>query len=1024
MSQKEKNNKTKTIHSVFTLFTLILCLTLSQTISAKVKDPEDKEKKKTCDKVIMHSFKLEGMEFPHKPFKMTICPDVSENCCTVVDELAILKFWNEFTMEKWKKFSSYVLYIVGNIINFQPYVEKFGIGNVPLFFTRKETYRYLTYSCSSIETSGKYLPFKLIRKKMNGRMLRLKKKMLLGVFKGDHKKLERYLIDEKRIEKEHFKQMKKNKSAKTGNKRNKPMAPIMIDGLSNDERNQLMAKMTKKEKNAFIQQHKVMIEHKDAVNKARYRILRDVRVMGKSMTRKLEEVSQHLLNKMDEAGDYFEHYLTKTHVDFEPLLSKYQDRVDNFIKTGQYYFEQLPKFVKYDFKGMDEFLTHIQSHLIDNLDAAYKILEQGGTPKKDFMVDLLTQITKSHFPDMLIPNIPELELDPIKIPPLSLPKIQCTQRWVPQTKTLLVLNSPKFEFCSNALGVILKIKMQEYGEYLSRVKSELVRLISVKKGLYCAICDVDIQKFIDYKNNVIAIDRSFCGNYIADFQFYFDFMNVTFIKYIEALFQYIQCTYSQGDELNFPFFTIAEKKKRMAILWKRCFNSLGTKNEFKFCYFICSEFRYDRNTEVIEGDLDYLKTVYFEIISFMRKSKMHMVKTLGRYKKIDWNQMDSPLVHAEKVYHPKKDIKEISKWTPNLAAKELAKKGLYSKIDAEIDSKNVRILEQLHEPHEDDPEVNIFDPMRLVKQYAHLEDDEFNKKIKEDPYLSYEQHKFYSPSSVSPPKIKQRHLEEIKASSLPERELSEKKKKKKKKYKKKKKQKYALKKSLKQGFESFIRKTMKEVDVNNMRKKFLKEQKIKALEKEEPSVKEGGVKKEEIFERVELTVDISNMEHLFLKKKDGIHPMAVVKNSLFDMDQQKFIKVNLSSIQVESLGRETIIQGISTTEKDIKSFQDDINIDIKNAKNEKHVFKPVFNKDSPIKNDKDFYRIEEGKLQDKLNGTEIKEDIDDGTFDPYKNVKVDLTQPDQMTLDQEIQEKLEKNPRVGSIHDVVKHFRE
>jgi len=441
-------------------------------------------------------------------------------------------------------------------------------------------------------------------------------------------------------------------------------------------------------------------------------------------------------------------------------------------------------------------------------------------------------------------------------------------------------------------------------------------------------------------------------------------VNIDFVEYMDAIFQFINCVNTPGDELDFPFFTIIEKKKRMVQLWNMCFDSIGTENEFKHCYFICEHFKYDRNTPTIEGDVEFLKTVYFEIISFMRKNTLTMVKTLGRpHKKINWSNQDSLLVQKNKHFKVPKHQEEIEKWHMKKAEKEVKKwEG--------------RILEQKEE--------NEIAPKCTEHDY------EYEKLMNDNPNLYSDNSIFFKPSKVA-----------LLRSNIGDRLLE------------KNRKLWINPKPLIQGTGPYIDEVRDSLDLDKMKEEFHEEQLQKALAKEEATPLEREVKKDEIFERIEMTVDLSVMDLIYLHEGDGIHPMRFAEGAEFDIDPKKLMKENLKTFGMEILHKNVIAPVVSLTNRKIEKFNEDINMKVMNSKHLPHKFKSV--------EEDDWYKLEEDKRKDKMNGIKPeKEDNIDRITDKYENLKLDLSKPDPTTIDDEMKKKLEKNPRVKSLWN---HFR-
>lgn len=1003
-----------------TLISLCVITLIHPTVSLK-KDPEEElENRKKCDQVLMRSFKLEGMIFPVKPRKITICPKVDEMCCTVMDELSILKYWQEFTMDKWKKFSSYIMYLTGNIINFQPFVARMGLHNVPMFFTQKRQFEFESFTCSLIEETYQTIDFDIVRNKLSGRILKMKKKMLLDNFNGSRKKLHRYLKEEARREKKHLSQK---------NRRNQR---IFIDGYSPQERKELMKKMTPEEKKAFLNANSIRLAENEAENKGRYLFMRDVRVMAKVLERKLNNTVIRVKNKVNEKVDNFEHFLSKTRLEFEPIQQKYQNSVEQFINDGKFYIEQLPDLVNYDFKSLKHFISIIKSHMMEILDASYDAMESANLKQSDFMmIKLLKEIQDTNMPQVLIPLIPDLTLPEIKVDPMQIPEIQCSTKMVSQTRNLMILNTAKLEYCTNAFDVVTKMNMREYVEFLGRVRGELTRLISIKRGLYCVLCDADAHLLIDKKKNFMLLDRTFCGNFIEDFRFYFEFLNVVFVEYMDSIFQFLECISSKGDELEFPFFTVIEQKKRMALIWKNCFDHLGSEDQFKHCFFVCKEFRYDKNSPVIEGDLHFLKTVYFELMSFMRKNGMSMIKTLGTYKKINWDLQDSGLLRANIPFNVSKHSEKLAvrDWTPEEAQK-LVNKGYF---------KTERILEANDGPSWRD--AAVLGP-KAESESDFTEHDEYlyEKLMHNNPNLYSNHDLFYKPTKIV---LKKTVSNKPKSAPTQKLEIDT----------------PANKKDITpntdrilstsktptspvprelhdlpfntdgfpQGFEPFIDQVREGVDVHIMRRKFeeMQEEKRKMKERGEEPGQKAEVKKEEIYERVEMTVDLTELDMIWLKEGDGINPLEFSEHTYMDIKQKKLMKENLKTIKLEVLDRKVIEPVIQLTPKKIQSFNEDINLFIRNSEGERHKFKKVYDPHHMEPSERDFYKLEQQKIEDLQKGFEKPKPFKhEHILDKYNDIEVDLSKPYDKSENDELREKLEKNKGMESVWNVVKFFRD
>ena len=65
----------------------------------------------------MNTFKLKGYEHPLITEKPQICPYILENCCTLMDQVVILKLWQNYTVPFIKFKTNQLMHAYGNLFN-------------------------------------------------------------------------------------------------------------------------------------------------------------------------------------------------------------------------------------------------------------------------------------------------------------------------------------------------------------------------------------------------------------------------------------------------------------------------------------------------------------------------------------------------------------------------------------------------------------------------------------------------------------------------------------------------------------------------------------------------------------------------------------------------------------------------------------------------------------------------------------------------------------------------------------------
>ena len=86
---------------------------------------EEAEPQDYCNKRLLQNFNLNGLGVHQTGTDMTICKNIKseDNCCSEIDEIKILKNWNEFSKPKLDKYieDSMVGYI--KIIEYHPFIS-------------------------------------------------------------------------------------------------------------------------------------------------------------------------------------------------------------------------------------------------------------------------------------------------------------------------------------------------------------------------------------------------------------------------------------------------------------------------------------------------------------------------------------------------------------------------------------------------------------------------------------------------------------------------------------------------------------------------------------------------------------------------------------------------------------------------------------------------------------------------------------------------------------------------------------
>ena len=100
-----------------------------------------------CNLLLMKMFKLEGRLWSRKKDKMKICPGVSENCCTYMDELVVLKLWDEYSKPHVVEYVNKIIYNYTKILSLHYRIANISVREIDFHWYRSRTVTYERAIC-------------------------------------------------------------------------------------------------------------------------------------------------------------------------------------------------------------------------------------------------------------------------------------------------------------------------------------------------------------------------------------------------------------------------------------------------------------------------------------------------------------------------------------------------------------------------------------------------------------------------------------------------------------------------------------------------------------------------------------------------------------------------------------------------------------------------------------------------------------------------------------------------------------
>ena len=582
---------------------------------------------------MMNTFQLEGHVVPRFNQTIEICGNVRDNCCTLYDQMKIVKMWKEYTRPVITHKVNQIVNLYQSIFAYHYYFTALPLESLPMYFTAERWVPHFRKVCDY--SYAKVKPEKNFSEGLGGgaktkwalhsgtrklaQTLNDASNITLSDASPPH---ERSLLDEIPLFNSNLTSLTKVRALRTFER-------FLLDKNNEDSVKQIV--LTKTEVAGLKKIQFIQKDFHQAVHRSLAKIIHNF--SGK--LNKLEALKAKLQEPLDEVKNELElamsnpDYLHSVARKMAQLLPK--DDVFNVSKLDQLYVnnqisdeqakfkltekrEDLEKMIddineqtKALLAFQEKFLKKKMKINFDNKEMAtlVKLMARAGVPK----------LPEKHANVMRVRHMP----DPITV---QLGKFSCHVKQRQFYRKFYIINSKKFKYCDNVLWAIKKFDLVSFMRYLRNIKDTLDYMVSLRKSLYCALCDLNMQRYFNFKNQVVLFNEGFCHSYIIQFAEYFKWKDVLFIEYLNYLFQLIKCFETPGSSIDFPFSTMIDKYHKQVFFFKRCFDNMDTENRFKYCHFICKEFKYDSMTSFIEGDVKFLKDVHSLIFSFIRKQNV------------------------------------------------------------------------------------------------------------------------------------------------------------------------------------------------------------------------------------------------------------------------------------------------------------------------------------------------------------------------------------------------------------------
>ena len=534
-----------------------------------------------CDLELMNSFKLVGMPFSSQD-TLAVCAAIQTNCCTIVDEVAIVKFWREFSQPRIAMFAGYLGALYNSVFQFQRFVSMVGFEGVLTHFTRRKFVPYKARVCALTEAVHETHVFNVNR--------------TFTAFSREVK-------TEQRTAKL-GQQLKLYANMQRTPRLLRSLTPARKQALRNA--GWLKARLKKSVRRAFRRFRAFVGEHSKEVRGLARKLANEYsRNMARKYTRNLAK------------------FLKDASKDSARLEQAGAEEARQFSQQARMYIRDIPTELAGRAKEFKAFLGRARRHLNLAGDLKRQIIavrNKINLAKKNLMSKALAKLINKKYPSMATLRLPDIRRELPEFDPIKRGQVVCTSKSSKLFRNIVLVNSVKYRYCFNVYQNIKMIADMDLEYLASGIKEQASKILSLKKTLYCAVCDASAHRFFDSEKNVVMISEDFCKDLMHSFMDYINFNNVIFIEYADQLLQYLTCLNSLPTERGFPLRNRLDYHKRNIVFFRRCFDNLEADDMMRYCHFICSTFNFDGFSKLIDGDLSNLYLLYLEILDFARNN--------------------------------------------------------------------------------------------------------------------------------------------------------------------------------------------------------------------------------------------------------------------------------------------------------------------------------------------------------------------------------------------------------------------
>jgi hypothetical protein len=168
-------------------------------------------------------------------------------------------------------------------------------------------------------------------------------------------------------------------------------------------------------------------------------------------------------------------------------------------------------------------------------------------------------------------------------------------------------NESKLNYC-RAAEEDFKMHTVDVSETLAIIdvlKPQLRSVLELKRGFYCEMCNKASNAFIDVTKKRISLSQGFCFDVVSQFKDYLSWKNITFMKYVLKVYQYLKCFSDDGTPVPMPFKFFAKEHEEAVPQTESCMG-ITKPDEVGNCLDLCDEFDYIHYSAAFDGERQFI----------------------------------------------------------------------------------------------------------------------------------------------------------------------------------------------------------------------------------------------------------------------------------------------------------------------------------------------------------------------------------------------------------------------------------